>query len=173
MLPGQFDIVARWKFLHQLYVGAVSFANDYNDYFPICTVGGANAGAVKNHVDGVHYSQYIGTGSSAAGDANLPFPPTILSPTIQPGKCEVDCLGYAYATKGLGDGKALWCPSFPVGSGRGIDAFSNPSYPSRNANGEVVGTMLFNPRTSDAWHPVSDNSHLLRAYPKTSSQWKS
>jgi len=76
-------------------------------------------------------------------------------------------------TKGLGDGKALWCPSFPVGSGRGIDAFSTPSYPSRNGNGEVVGTMLFNPRIQDAWGTdyAGANLNNLRAYPKTSSQW--
>ncbi len=149
---------------HQIHIGCNTYANDYNDYFPICTVGDANTGGKFNQINGVHYTQYIGTGDPPS--AHIPFPATFLGPTVQPGTCGLDCLGYAYAAKSLGDGKVMWCPSFPPNSGRDIGNFSTPTYPSRDGNGEVIGTMLFNPRELDA-----TNGIIGRAFPKASSTW--
>ena len=150
---------------HQIALACNVYANDFNDYYPVCTVGNGNSNPPPGHnhfdrVSGVHYTQYVGTGDPPI--AHTPFPPLIKQPAGG-----VDCLGYAYVTKGLGDGKVLWCPSFPASSTiRNIADYSNPTYMSRNESGEVRGTMLFNPRLQDATNGV-----IERAFPKTSSTW--
>jgi len=156
---------------HQIFIACSTYANDYNDYFPICTVGGANPPGTFNNISGDHYTQYVGTGGPA--QAGIKFLPSMIQPA---GGGGVDCLGYAYVTKGLGDGKVLWCPSFPADATiRSITDYSSPpnGYMSRNGNGEVRGTMLYNPRIQDAWG--TDNAGtktiIARAYPKTSSHW--
>jgi prepilin-type N-terminal cleavage/methylation domain-containing protein len=43
---------------HQISVACYVYANDYNDYFPVCTVGGANSTS-PNHLGDAHYTYYV------------------------------------------------------------------------------------------------------------------
>jgi prepilin-type N-terminal cleavage/methylation domain-containing protein len=148
---------------HQIYVACFLYANDNHDYFPICNVGTANSGVQFNRLAGEHYTRYIVSG---IGTANV----TVKS-GIQPGV--FDCLGHLYETHAIGDGKALYCPSFPTTSPLSIERYSTPTFMSTD-NGNTVsgsapcvrGTMLYNPRMVDATNGIID-----RAFPKTGSHW--
>jgi prepilin-type N-terminal cleavage/methylation domain-containing protein len=145
---------------HQIYVACYLYANDNHDYFPICKVGNSNPGDTFNKIGAAHYTRYIA--HTAVGN-------TLVKSGIQPGV--FDCLGHLYETHGIGDGKALYCPSFPDDSALSALRYSTPSFMSTDLNsttgdGEVRGTMLYNPRVMDATNGVID-----RAFPKTSSVW--
>jgi prepilin-type N-terminal cleavage/methylation domain-containing protein len=145
---------------HQIYVACYLYANENHDYFPICKVGNGNSGAQFNRIAGEHYTRYIAyVGSGGTGTPNVP-----VKPGIQPGL--FDCLGHLFETHGIGDGKALYCPSFPDDSALNPIRYSNPRFMSTDGGGQVRGTMLYNPRMVDATNGVID-----RAFPKTSSSW--
>ena len=141
---------------HQIYIACLTYANDYRDYYPICKVGNYNSGATFNNLGAAHYTRYIVSG--------VPTPNTLVKPGIQPGV--FDCLGHLFETRGIGDGKALYCPSFPDSSALSPVNYSNPSFMSTDNGGSpaVRGTMLFNPRIVDP-----TNSVTARLYQKTSS----
>jgi prepilin-type N-terminal cleavage/methylation domain-containing protein len=137
---------------HQISVACYVYANDYNDYFPICTVGAYNNGTF-NHLGDAHYTYYLGQ----FGTPNI-----VVQPRLQKGT--FDCLGYLYETRGVANGLALYCPAYPVASLLSPAQYSNPSFMSSDANGEIRGTMLYNPHTVD---PTNGNN--LRLFQKTSS----
>jgi prepilin-type N-terminal cleavage/methylation domain-containing protein len=144
---------------HQIAIACNIYANEYNDYYPICTVGGANAGASKNNLEFVDYTEYF-WGGGTAQPAFTPIP----APKLGPG---FDCLGMLYETKAVGSGKVCFCPSFPSTSQHSADYYSTPSFISIGANAySVQDSMLYNPRLVDA-----TNNVYARAYPKTSSIW--
>jgi len=152
---------------HQISVACYVYANDYNEFFPVCTVGNANNNppANANHYDRLadaHYTYYMAYVGNNTGTGT---PYVQIKPAIQVG-VSFDCLGYLYETKGIGDGKALYCPSFPATSLQNPLTYSNPQFMSSDGGGQVRGTMLYNPRTLDATNGVID-----RAFPKTSSHW--
>jgi hypothetical protein len=66
----------------------------------------------------------------------------------------------------MGNGLALYCPSFPVTSALNPITYSTPQFMSTDGGGEVRGTMLYNPRAQDA-----TNGIMNRAFSKTSSYW--
>jgi prepilin-type N-terminal cleavage/methylation domain-containing protein len=151
---------------HQIVVACNVYANDYNDYYPICKVGGYNnvaAGNVNNLGD-AHYSYYV----AYEGNGDGPGPAnTHINPRIQAypsGASIFDCLGFLYETKGIGDGKALYCPSFPLTSTLNIAQFSNPVFMSTDGTGQIRGTMLFNTHIVDPTNGVNK-----RLFQKTSS----
>jgi len=146
---------------HQIFIACSAYAIDYNDYYPICVVGGANGGGKFNQLLGEHYTYYIVSGPQFT-QVPQGFPATGFG---------FDCLGFVYQTHGIGNGKALFCPSFPATSTRSAEYYSNPSFMSTDnlyppAGGGVQGSMLFNPRELDA-----TNGIIGRAFPKTSSTW--
>jgi prepilin-type N-terminal cleavage/methylation domain-containing protein len=149
---------------HQISVGCYVYANDYRDYFPICTVGNYNSNPTPatdphfNHLGDAHYSYYVAyQGNGLNGTPNTP-----VKQGIQPGV--FDCLGYLYETHGMGDGRAIYCPSYPPSSTLSIANYSNPQYMSTDVNGEVRGTMLYNPHIVDPTNGVT-----MRLFQKTSS----
>jgi prepilin-type N-terminal cleavage/methylation domain-containing protein len=152
---------------HQISIGCYVYAADYRDYFPICTVGNYNSSPPAgephfNHLGDAHYTYYVAyQGNGQSGTPNTP-----VKQGIQYGV--FDCLGYLYETHGMGDGKALYCPTFPTTSLLSAAQYSNPSFMSTDANGEVRGTMLFNPRTVNPTNYPGANS-CLRLFQKTSS----
>jgi prepilin-type N-terminal cleavage/methylation domain-containing protein len=146
--------------MHQIALACNVYANDYNDYFPVCTVGGGNPAPKFNNLSGVHYTYYI-----VAGPQFTQVPQGFNSAYA------FDCLGFLYETHGMGDGKALFCPSFPTTSPRSPSRYSNPVFMSDDnayppGGGGVQGSMMFNPRIQDATNGV-----IARAFPKTSSSW--
>jgi prepilin-type N-terminal cleavage/methylation domain-containing protein/prepilin-type processing-associated H-X9-DG protein len=145
---------------HQIHVACYVYANENHDYFPICKVGNGNSGAQFNRIAGEHYTRYIAyVGSGGVGTPNV-----TVKQGIQPGL--FDCLGHLFETRAVGDGKVLYCPSFPDDSALSPERYSNPRFMSTDGGGQVRGTMLFNPRMVDATNNVID-----RAFPKTSSTW--
>jgi prepilin-type N-terminal cleavage/methylation domain-containing protein len=154
---------------HQIGIASNIYANDYNDYFPICTIGGGNSGGKFNHITSQHYTLYIATESGAG----IPIVQKIQSGVF-------DCLGFLYETHCIGDGKVFFCPAFPESSGNTASAYSTPSFMStpvatyaQSGGNSVYGTMLFNPRRTDAWGTDNQGGggNDLRAFSKTSSQW--
>jgi prepilin-type N-terminal cleavage/methylation domain-containing protein/prepilin-type processing-associated H-X9-DG protein len=158
---------------HQISIACYVYANEYHDYFPICTVGNANSNPNPptdphfNHLGAAHYTRYIVQGGYGANAQ--------VKPGIQmtgTGGQVFDCLGYLFETRGIGDGKALYCPSFPEDSALSIARYSNPVFMSTDdgntvsgtPNPIVRGTMLFNPRIVDPTNGV--NRRLIQ---KTSS----
>jgi prepilin-type N-terminal cleavage/methylation domain-containing protein len=142
---------------HQISIACYAYANDFNDYFPICTVGAGNAGGLFNHLNDAHYTYYVG---------QFATPNIAINQGIQSG---FDCLGRLYETHGMANGKALYCPAYPDTSLLSPSQYSNPSFMSTD-NGEngaaspaVRDTMLFNP------HLVNPTNSTLRLFQKTSS----
>jgi hypothetical protein len=126
-------------------------------------VGGGNTPPTFNHLSDAHYTYYV------AYEGNLPGPAnTVVNQGVQvraSGRQIFDCLGYLYETHGMGNAKALYCPSFPQTETMLMSAarYSNPSFLSTDGDGIVRGSMLFNP------HVVDPNGNLTRLFPKTSS----
>ena len=149
--------------LHQVYVGCSIYASDANDWFPVWidTAGGHPL----NRLNGEHYTRYVvGPQPSAS---NVRVPANLNAPGFQ-----FNNLGLLYAGKYVGDGRVLFCPSFPHNSVVGIDEYSVPSYmstcgpasPDPTINpGLVRSSYLYNPRMVDP-----TNSNTLRAYQKVS-----
>ena len=145
---------------HQIYIGCSVYANDYSDYYPICTVGNGNAGGKFNNLDFVDYTEYF-WGGGKAQPAFTPIP----APGIGPG---YDCIGMLYETHSIGNGMVAFCPSFPPTSVHSAAYYSNPIFISIGANAySVQDSTLYNPRIMDAVGGTS----VARAFPKTSSVW--
>jgi prepilin-type N-terminal cleavage/methylation domain-containing protein len=143
---------------HQIYVACYLYANDNHDYFPIDNTHGGDANI--NKINGEHYTRYVAyVGSGGTGTPNVP-----VKSGIQPGV--FNNLGHLYETHIMGDGKALYCPSFPSTSPLSIERYSTPSFMSTDGGGQVRASMLYNPRVVDA-----TNGIMYRAFPKTSSTW--
>ena len=145
---------------HQNVLACNIYAADYIDYYPICGVGSVNnlAAGKFNNLSGEHYTRYVASGTAGSlVTAGYPKPGSGIA---------FDCLGFAYMTKGLGDGKCLWCPSFPNNSPLGINAYSSPVFMSTDGSGNVRTSTLYNPRIQDA-----TNGLIARAFPKVSSHW--
>jgi prepilin-type N-terminal cleavage/methylation domain-containing protein len=120
---------------HQVSVACYVYANDYNDYFPICTVGNANASS-PNHLGDAHYTYYVGQFPNYAN--------TTLNQGIQAG---FDCLGRLYETHGMANGLALYCPAYPATSILSAANYSTPSFITID-NGEGGGAT---PAVRDTW----------------------
>jgi len=146
---------------HQIVLACNVYANDYNEYFPICTVGGSNPSPSFNHLGAAWYARYIGS-----GPANTP-----LNPGFPKAGYNFDCLGFLDKVKDIGDAKCLWCPSFPLDSPLSIEAYSKPNYLCTDGGGEVRGTTLYNPRQVNAWAAGLGAADNIRAFQKLSSMW--
>jgi prepilin-type N-terminal cleavage/methylation domain-containing protein len=158
---------------HQIFIGCAAYANDYSDYYPICTTGGGNTPPnLPNHLSFVDYTEYI---FNPPGANYITTPNTPLPTGIQP-YGSYDCLGLLYETKSVGNGKCLFCPCFMPPDQHAADDYSTPSLLSTGPATMVRGTgnyavedsTLYNPRLVDATAAAPTN---LRAFPKTSSVW--
>jgi prepilin-type N-terminal cleavage/methylation domain-containing protein len=151
---------------HQIYLACNIYANDYRELFPVCVVGSRNGGGLPgtavNNLNGEHYTRYLINGGIPA---NTKVNTGI---QVQPGSGDAvfDCLGFLFETKMIGDGKALFCPSFPNDSPLNPVAYSNPSFLSTDSSANCRDTVLYNPRMQDA-----TNGAVARAFPKLSSVW--
>jgi prepilin-type N-terminal cleavage/methylation domain-containing protein len=145
---------------HQVVVACNVYANDYNDFYPICTVGGYNHVATGdvNNLGDAHYTYY----AASAATINTPIKPALSG--------GFDCLGRLYETHGIGDGKVLYCPGYPAASLLNIARYSTPTFMSTDdgvgAGGSptVRESMLFNPHIVDPTNGVTK-----RLFQKTSS----
>ena len=143
---------------HQISVAGYVYANDYNDYFPICAFGQVNA------VGWPEESSFVVLHDNAFGQNKIP-PNTPVNMGIQSGV--FDCLGFLYETRMIGNSKVIYCPSFPDTSLFSAAQFSNPSFMSTDNYGDVRDSVLFNPHVVDPLGVVPNAS--VRLYPKSSS----
>ena len=141
---------------HQISVACYVYANDYNDYFPVCTF------ASDYSLPWAEQSSFVVRYINSFGRNKIPHN-TLVNPGIQSGV--FDCLGFLYETRMIGNGKVLYCPSFPDTSPFSAAQFSNPSFMSTDNYGDVRDSMLFNPQIVHPLPPEND----LRLFPKASS----
>ena len=167
---------------HQVYIGCLTYANDYRDYYPICNVGGANSGAAPrtqsfNYLGFVDYTEYFYNPQGAHNAPNMAMdPPGIIYYTGGADHYAYDCLGYLYETKIAGSGKVCFCPSFQGNDSHNLATYSNPSMLSTgdsttkftDGTYHIQDTTLFNPRITDA---NAATQLGLRAFQKTSDSW--
>jgi prepilin-type N-terminal cleavage/methylation domain-containing protein len=144
---------------HQVSVACYVYANDYNDYFPICTWNPFNGPIFAQ------YTSFVVFHENAYGQNKIP-PNTPVNPIIQSGV--FDCLGFLYETRGIGNGKVLYCPSYPDTSLFSAAQFSNPSFMSTDNVGDVRDSMFFNPELVNPLYP-SLSGAPARLFPKSSS----
>jgi prepilin-type N-terminal cleavage/methylation domain-containing protein len=145
---------------HQISVACYVYANDYHDYFPICIIESNNLGDPT-------YSSYVVAPSKL-------IPPSLVlagvppNTPVNPGPQNIafDCLGLLYETRLIGDGKILYCPSFPDTSLFGAAQFSNPSFMSTDSTGSIRDSMLFNP---EVVNPGPFSANDSRLFAKTSN----
>jgi type II secretory pathway pseudopilin PulG len=154
---------------HQIYIACTAYANDYSDYYPICTTGGANTGGGKfNNIEFVDYTEYFYRNGTAA---NTPIP----SPGIIPNS-PYDCLGYLYETKEVGNGKCCFCPGFSLPNVHSVEYYSNPTVLSTGPPSSAFSDGTFNVQDSTLYNPrlqgaVDTPQNYARSFPKTSTVW--
>jgi hypothetical protein len=141
---------------HQIFVACAVYANDYHDYYPIDTT----HFATPNELKGEHYTYFVISPDQTTYGANAVIKQGIQSTVF-------DNLGYLFETHGIGDGKALFCPSFPDSSTLSANSYANPQFMSTGSDSRCRDTMLFNPRVMKA----QGLANMYRAFPKTSSVW--
>jgi prepilin-type N-terminal cleavage/methylation domain-containing protein len=139
---------------HQISIASYVYANDYNDYFPIC--------GTVNWISSVQNASFVVINKSFGGQNTNPN--NLIKQGVQTGV--FDCLGHLYETHGIADGKVLYCPSFPDTSLFSAAQYSSPSYMSTDSGGLVQGTMSFNPQVINPWQTSPNYSRL---FPKTST----
>jgi prepilin-type N-terminal cleavage/methylation domain-containing protein len=149
---------------HQIVAACTIYANDYNDYFPPDTTHyGGNT--FNDLASGEFYTYFF---LSPSGNPPAETPGAMVKQGLQ--NQVFDNLGYLYETHGIGDAKALWCPSFPATSQQSSTPYDNPWLhtsvaPSGNP-GRIRDSILYNPRVLEVSNAPID---YHRALPKTSS----
>jgi prepilin-type N-terminal cleavage/methylation domain-containing protein len=128
--------------LKQLYLGCTIYATDNDDWYPTWGGNSMNTRA-KNVVDLSNYIRWVVFGGPVNGGHISQNASEI---ALQGANFEN--LGYLYGAKLAGDGRLLFCPSYPSGSALSIDQYSsagNLSYGSVNGSGGVRGSYTYNP----------------------------
>jgi len=151
---------------HQIILGCNVYANDYNDYFPPDTTH-AGAAAMNDLMSGEFYTYFF---LIPGGNAPAGVPGAMVNQGIQNGV--FDNLGYLYETRGIGDAKALWCPSFPAASAESSAPYDNPwlHTDTTGANpGRIRDSVLYNPRVLSVTNTPATPLDNHRAFPKLSS----
>jgi prepilin-type N-terminal cleavage/methylation domain-containing protein len=148
---------------HQVYTSCYIYATDYSDYYPPDTTHfGGNT--LNDLASGEFYTYFF---LSPSGNAPAGVAGAMVNQGIQ--NQVFDNLGYLYETHGIGDAKALWCPSFPVTSAQSSSGYDNPwlHTDTTGANpGRIRDSILYNPRVLEVSNAPLD---YHRAFPKTSS----
>ena len=132
--------------LKQCALASIMYAGDYDDWFPIWT---HPATRRINEMHGTWYSRYVWSGP----------PNTRMSKNYDGG---FNNMGYLYPGKYIGDAKILWCPSYRPDAMLGIYQYSDPSFCSSDASGQIRSGYMFNPWMKDP------NGTDLRLMQKTS-----
>jgi prepilin-type N-terminal cleavage/methylation domain-containing protein len=153
--------------LHQINLGCSEYIADFNDWYPIVTVGAANPAGKWNYLGGEHYTRYVFTADNATV-----VPQSYVLNSDQTGDQN---LGYLYAGGMCANPLVFFCPSFNSTGGTtnllSPDEYSNPRFMSTDSvNGyNVRSTYMFNPREVDA-NPAKYGGSFsnLRKYQRSS-----
>src|ERR1700744_1122917 len=152
--------------LRQIGLGSFMYAGDFNDWFPIVSVGSVNNFTTSgNHIAGIHYTRYIYHGPNADGTV---MPASYQASATGPTD---DNLGYLYAGGMVQNARVFFCPSFsdavPGSPNYPLSAeyYSNPQFMSVLSNGAIRSSYMYNPRLVSVSATTYNN---LRKYQKTS-----
>jgi prepilin-type N-terminal cleavage/methylation domain-containing protein len=118
--------------LKQNALGAIMYAGDYDDKFPIWRHPSTRQ---INVMSGTWYSRYViynMTGNTPVPQAYGTFG-------------EFQNLGHLYPAKYAGSGQIFWCPSYKPDAELGIAQYSVPRFMSSDAGGIVRSGYMFNP----------------------------
>jgi type II secretory pathway pseudopilin PulG len=138
--------------LRQIGMESMVYAGENSGWLPICTLGAANQqGALRNHLGGVHYTQYV-----YEGTANTKI--TTNEPPMQ-GEGYQN-LGYLYQDGQAGNGNIFYCPA-TWGTAGGPNSYS--PLLTTDSGGVVKSGYFFNPRMVNA-----NAGNNLRRYQTTS-----
>ncbi len=128
--------------LRQLYLGCTIYSGDNNDEFPSWGGTALNTRA-KNVIDLDNYIRYVVLG----GPVNGPHVPMDLG-GVNSFNATIENLGYLYAAKLVGDGRLVFCPSYPQTSPLSADHYSSHgliSFGHDNNTGSVRSSYTYNP----------------------------
>ncbi|HEV2329179.1 MAG TPA: prepilin-type N-terminal cleavage/methylation domain-containing protein [Verrucomicrobiae bacterium] len=142
--------------MKQMAAGSFMYAGDFNDWFPVCTLGAGNAGGKVNHLLGIHYSRYFATGPGANQIVPAKY-----------GSWDQN-VGYLYGGGFVQNPATCWCPLLQ-------DPALEISYYQTNGGIACDGTSsvrvpyMYNPRCVNAnGTPVTTGtSDPVRKYNKT------
>lgn len=144
--------------IRQIYVGSTMYASDFQDWYPICTVGNANAFPTKvDHLGGEHYTRYLAA-NYVGGPA--PNPNSQIPQQYEPWDQNI---GFLYGGQLVQNPLVFFCPTLGDTNLQPV-AYSNPRFLSTGADGIARDTYMYNPRITSAT-PTSNNN--LRRYQKT------
>lgn len=149
--------------MKEMGAGSFMYAGDFNDYYPITTIGAGDAGGKINELEGVHYTRYIvGTDESATPNVSA-APYTRVPASYQPYDQN---LGLLYAGGQCGNPAVFYCPSL-LDTNLTESPYSDPAFMSTDSGGNVRSSYMFNPRDANA--NSESAAGYLRKYQKTSS----
>jgi prepilin-type N-terminal cleavage/methylation domain-containing protein len=152
--------------LHQIYIGCSIYSGDFGDWYPVWV--DTPGGHPLNVIRGEHYTRYVVGPSASPANAVVPQAYGVAN-------FQFNNLGYLFAGKFIGDGRVLYCPSYPRNSALSIDEYSFPRYmstcgpsspDSTITPGIVRSSYLYNPRTKNP--AAASDANQKRIYQKAS-----
>jgi prepilin-type N-terminal cleavage/methylation domain-containing protein len=157
--------------LRQNYVGCMIYSTDFNDWYPIESVGAYNNFPSKvNRIGGIHYTRYV----YHSVNINTPVPTGYSLDSM--GHPLDQNLGYLYAGGMVPDARVFYCPAYTDASTASqnfpltAQAYSTPHFMSTDSNTadpEVRSSYMFNPRMQSAAGYGADGP-ITRRYQKSS-----
>ncbi len=151
--------------MKEIGAGSFIYAGDFNDYFPIVTVGNGNASGSAQHfnyISGIHYTRYVTGGDAAASGNPDATPPTL---ALVPATYHLydQNLGFLFGGGMIQKAEVFFCPTLQDPQLQ-MSAYSNPQFMSTGSDGNVRSSYMYNPRLVSA-----STGNDLRKYQKTSS----
>jgi prepilin-type N-terminal cleavage/methylation domain-containing protein len=147
--------------MHEIYIGSTLYATDFNEFYPIVTVGSVNTAGKFNHLGGEHYTRYIIGGNNSASSGTTTAGGNMVIP--QSYQLYDQNLGYLYGGMQIQNPNCFFCPTLGDTNLQQV-AYSTPRFISTGSDGNARSSYMFNPRITSA--TVSANNNL-RKYQKT------
>jgi prepilin-type N-terminal cleavage/methylation domain-containing protein len=149
--------------LRQMTQGSFIYASDFNDWYPIVTVGAGNLGPPQtiNVLEEISYSRYVDYNAEFGPQdltVNMPIPPQY-TPYCQN-------LGYLYGGGQIANPNAFFCPLLQDPTLQ-PSQYSNPRFMSSDTKPAVRSPYMYNPRLASAALPGEGPQNLHRKYQKT------
>ena len=142
--------------LRQIGMGCSIYANDFNGWYPIVSIGAANNYPTKvNYIGNIAYYRYIYADNNPADGDVMPRG-YALGGTSAPYSGFDQNLGFLYGGGMVPDGHAFFCPAFSDVSANSPlsiltpEYYSVPQFMSTHGNSVIRSSYMFNPRMKTA-----------------------